>query len=107
MTEEEMQTQDKFLFAGFVRLVAALPTGAKKASDIALVKLTSTSVLLSVNDDTLKLPFIDGGLSIVLNCIQTLAALCPVSAIGPVPAASLIVVALISDNAQAPTCCDG
>jgi len=30
------------------------------------------------------------------------AALCPVSVIGPVPAVSLIVVALISDNAQVP-----
>jgi len=34
-------------------------------------------------------------------------ALCFVNVIGPVPAASLIVVALISDNAQVPPSCNG
>ena len=40
--------------------------------------------------------------TVPLKLTQAFAALCPVSVTGPVPAALLIVVALISDNGQVP-----
>ena len=72
------------------------------ATDILFVKFTlyspvPKSVRLEQLNETRK-----NGVDVPSKHAWAFAALCPVSVAGPVPAALLIVVALISDNGQVP-----